>query len=125
MGWRDNVNSAVKAKGRTTSQENPGASQTFRISRVGFGVLAHPFVVRAALKRGISLSGYLRRAALAFAAHDLGLNRIDLFELDAAVAPPGRIGSLPTKDLDEKIYGSWEVQGDGTRSERSGEAPQD
>lgn len=119
MNWRDTTKSAVKAKARSARKNSRGASNNFRISRVGFSVLAHPFLVRAAAVRGMTLSGYIRRATLAFAAHDLGLNRIDLFEKDAAITPIDRIGS-PSKDLSEELYGSWEVQSDDSRPERAG-----
>jgi hypothetical protein len=114
--WRSLVKSSVKAKAADTRKKSRGASDNFRISRVGFSTLAHPFLVEAARTRGISLSGYIRRAVLSWAAHDLGLDRIHLFSLDAGITPIGRVGSAPTKDLDETIYGRWEVQGDDSRS---------
>lgn len=106
--WRSVLRDRVQVKAATTREEQKAASNIFRISRVAFSVAAHPFLVRAAAKRGISLSGYIRRATMAFVARDLGLNQLDLFEIDAGVTPVGRRGA-PSKDLDGALYGTWEV----------------
>jgi hypothetical protein len=109
-GWRDLVRDAAVAKSHDTRKRSRGASDTAHISRVGFAVAAHKFLVLAARRRGISISGYIRRATLAVVAMDLGLKAIDLFEFDSGITPIGRVGSKPTKDLDGKLYGRWEVQ---------------
>lgn len=109
-GWRQVVNDAVATKAAESASRNRAASNKIRISRVGFLPIVHPFLVKAAQKRGISLAGYIRRATLALIAMDLGLNLRDLLELDAAVTPIGKNGTLPTKDLDGELYGTWEVR---------------
>lgn len=119
------MSGSVAAKAADTRKRSRGASDNFRISRIGFSTAAHPFLVKAARTRGISLSGYIRRAVMAWVAHDLGLDRIQLFELDAGITPIGRVGSRPTKDLDEKIYGRWEVHRDDIGPERDERPPQD
>lgn len=109
--WRQVISDAVTARAAATSARSRGASATNRISRVGFSTDAHPFLVRAAATREISLSGYIRRATLAQAAADLGIDPVELFERDAAITPIGRNGSNPSKDLDGALYGLWGCQG--------------
>jgi hypothetical protein len=108
--WRDLISGLASAQSLDVATRNKGASDTAHISRVGFLRAAHHFLVLAARKRGISLSGYIRRATLAVVAMDLGLEATDLFELDAGITPIGRVGAKPSKDLDGKLYGRWEVQ---------------
>jgi hypothetical protein len=108
--WRDLVRDQAAARSHDTKTRTRGASDSAHISRVGFLIAAHRFLVIAARKRGISISGYIRRATLAVVAMDLGLEAVDLFELDAGITPIGRVGSKPTKDLDGALYGRWEVQ---------------
>lgn len=111
-GWRDMVKDAVAAKGAETATKHRGASGTANISRVGFSRLAHPFLVRAARKRGISISGYIRRATMAVVAVDLGIDPRKIFEVDTGITPLGRIGSAPSKDLDGELYGPWRFRVD-------------
>lgn len=106
-GWKDMVRDGVEAKAAETATRNRGASDTANISRVGFARLAHVYLVQAAKKRGISISGYIRRATLAVVAVDLGMDPRDLFEKDAGITPIGRIGAKPSKDLDGELYGRW------------------
>lgn len=108
--WRTLVKDAAAAKAGETRTRNRGASDTANISRVGMGTQAHVFLVQAAKARGISISGYIRRATLAHVAMDLGMEATDLFALDLAITPIGRRGSLPDRDLDGEMYGRWEVE---------------
>lgn len=111
--WRSTLKDQVAAT--ASAAEGKGISSVYRISRVAFSVDAHPFLRRAAEKRGISLSGYIRRATMAFVARDLGLPARDLFELDAAPVPFDQTrrnwprGHVP-KDLDGEMYGTWETK---------------
>jgi hypothetical protein len=107
--WRDLLADQARARSHDTQKRSRGASDSAHISRVGYSAAVHPYIVRAARQRGISISGYIRRASLALAAMDLGLEVVDLFGLDAAVTPIGRIGAKPSKDLDGTLYGRWEV----------------
>lgn len=107
--WRQVVSDAMSVKTSETRKRSRGASNTANVSRVGFGVEAHPYIVKAARKRGISISGYIRRATAAMAALDLGIDPVEIFEKDVAITPIGRIGALPSKDLDGTLYGTWEV----------------
>lgn len=111
-GWKQQVKDSVAVKAAETVARHSGSSAVAHISRVGISTKAHPFLVRAARARGISISGYIRRATLAMVALDLGLEATDLFELDVAIAPIGRTGEKPSRDLDGALYGRWEVQRD-------------
>lgn len=125
--WRDLVNDAIAVRAAEVREKSPGASNYVRISRVGFSVAAHVPLVRAAKMRGISLAGYIRRATLAFVAHDLGLNPIDLFEMDLGIKPRRGDRGLASKDLDGALYGKWEVRPNdaGTDAESAGDSAQD
>lgn len=109
-GWRDVVKDAVSSRAAESATRNRGASAVAHISRIGFAVGAHVYIVRAAKKRGISISGYIRRATAAMAALDLGIDPREIFEKDAAITPIGRIGARPSKDLDGELYGLWDIQ---------------
>ncbi len=95
-------------------------STTQRITRVGFSLDVHPFLLRAAQARGISLSGYVRRATMAHVALDLGLDPIELFKMDLGLAPLGKGGDRwqSDKDLDGEKYGTWEVGRSDAGSDR-------
>lgn len=114
--WRSIIADQVAVRGAEVRKRNPGASNVAHISRVGFSVDAHRFLVQAVRRRGISISGYIRRATLAQVAKDLGLNPVDLFALDVGIQPVGRTGARASKDLDGALYGKWGDQEDDTRS---------
>lgn len=108
--WRSNLRDSINVAA-TESSKHRGASAHAHISRVGFTVKAHWYLIKAARKRHISISGYIRRATLAMVALDLEMKATDLFELDGGIMPIERNGP-PSKDLDGKLYGRWEIQRD-------------
>lgn len=108
--WKEILSDAVEVRAAKTRAHTKGASDSLRISRVGLSIAAHQELVRAARLRGISISGYIRRATMALVAMDLGLEPRELFEKDIAIAPIGRRGATASKDLDGELYGRWEVQ---------------
>lgn len=85
-----------------------GTSAAAAMVQMTFSHDAHPYLVKAARRRGISLSGYVRRAVMAHVALDLGIEATDLFELDTQIGT-GTPNKL-TRDLDGALYGRWEVQ---------------
>ncbi|QUE25316.1 ribbon-helix-helix DNA binding domain protein [Microbacterium phage Fizzles] len=112
-GWRDIVRDAIAVRAAETRKKSSSASQTANISRVGFSVDAHPYLVRAAERRGMSISGYIRRATMAIVAMDLGLDPVDIFAVDTPLAPPGMSGRWhSSRDLDGELYGHWKVKPD-------------
>jgi len=110
--WRSIIADQVAVQAAETRDRSPGSSATQRLTRVAFSLEAHPYLLRAAQLRGISLSGYVRRATMAHVALDLGLDPIDLFRVDSAIAPIGVGGSRwhAERDLDGTLYGRWEVE---------------
>lgn len=67
---------------------------------------AYGAVLEASRVRRMSLQAYLRRAALAFAAHDLGIPVTDLLERDPRVA---RETGFSVEDEAGTRFGSWEI----------------
>lgn len=113
--WRTIVTDQM-AVNAAKARQNPGASNVANISRVGFGVDAHPYVVRAARARGISIAGYIRRSTLAMVSIDLGIELRDLLERDIAPAPFGQRTNRwqpGDHDLDGERFGRFEVLPDG------------
>lgn len=114
-GWRDIVRDAVAARAAEARKNSTRGSQTAHISRVGFSTEAHPYLVRAAKARGMSVSGYIRRATMALVAMDLGIDPIEIFAVDTPLTPPGGAGRWhSTQDLDGELFGRWEVRPDGS-----------
>lgn len=67
-------------------------------------------ILRAAELRGMSVSAYLRRAGLAFVAHDLGLDLAQLLEDE----PPTRNkfdGPKKDKVMKGQGHGQWRIEG--------------
>lgn len=106
--WRDMIRNQVEVTTRE-SNDRRDSGPPIRLSRIHFSADVHPFLVRAAQRRGISISGYIRRATMARVALDLGLDPISLFTLDSAIAPIGKGGGVADRDLDGEKYGRWEV----------------
>lgn len=69
----------------------------------------------AAEQRGISLSSYMRRAVIAFAAHDLGLKLEEELAKDLAPGPFGGRAHHATRngpdpfDVKFRRYGRWDL----------------
>lgn len=114
--WRDVIADQVAVSAAETKGNRGGSGADIRLTHMHLSVEAHPFLVRAAQARGISISGYARRAVLAHVALDLGLEAVDLFKLDGRIAPLGSGGGSPltSRDLDGQMYGRWEVEARGT-----------
>lgn len=111
--WRDMIMDQVRAKAHETRKNTVDTGSRYRLTRIGIAIPAHSYLLQAARKRGISVSGYARRAILAHVALDLGLKATDLFELDSFVQPfAGGTPNSGERDLDGKLYGRWEVRAD-------------
>lgn len=67
----------------------------------------------ACVRRGISLTGYLRRAAAAMIAHDLDMDIVEVARHSAKPAPYGHGGGgRLTKTNDDGLdYGPWTITG--------------
>lgn len=67
---------------------------------------AYGAIVKAAGARRLSVASYVRRAALALAAHDLGIPLSDLLERDPRMS---RQGGFPVDDPDGSRFGPWVI----------------
>lgn len=110
--WRDLIRDQMAVRAAEVRETSGGASHAMAISRVGFARAVQPYLVLAAQRRGISIAGYIRRATMAVVAMDLGIDPVEIFEQDMAIAPLGKGGMHSSKDLDGELYGRWEVRPD-------------
>jgi hypothetical protein len=87
-----------------------GARRGTRVSRLSIeippGQLIH-LLGLAAQRRGTSPTGYIRRAMLAFIAHDLGIPFRTVVGSDPRFSPPG--ARHPIHDPEGKLGGPWEI----------------
>lgn len=84
-----------------------------RIISVNWSDVLFMVVNRAAKKRGISKSAYVRRAAVALACHDLGLDYAKVMEGEAGTLPYGKGGGKPEEIGESKNgmgYGQWAIR---------------
>lgn len=66
-------------------------------------------VFRAARKRGINVTAYIRRSVAAMAAHDLGIDITDITRHSAKPTPQHTVNRVRTQDMCEG-YGKWRIQ---------------
>ena len=69
---------------------------------------AHQIVERAAQARRMSVGAYSRRAAMAFAAYDAGIDVLELFAMDPRVTRETGVGM---QDPDGTGFGDWRIAG--------------
>lgn len=104
FGWRDRLRADVRrtaTKGKRRSQ----AASRLNIELTK-GVL--PLLLAASRRRGVSPTGYIRRAMLSFIAHDLNRPFEEVLAHDPRFSP---IGSRhPVADPEGKLGGSWEIE---------------
>lgn len=67
-----------------------------------------PFVVRAARKRGMPVSAYLRRAVLAFVVRDLDLDWDEVMEDEPSIDAED---NLPPRRYRGRGFGNWKIRG--------------
>jgi hypothetical protein len=103
--WRDLMMGQVDAHlARRAKPKKP-----YRDFRARVPLAAAPVINTAAANRGMSVSAYLRRAGLAFAAHDLGLDLADLL----ADEPVTRLkfAGFPGDHADQgQGHGKWRIE---------------
>lgn len=102
--WRDrvvqNVERAVKPSSRL-----PGALHRFNLTVPD---PLWPLLLRAATRRGASVTAYIRRATIAFVAHDLNLPLERVLQLDPRWSNPG--SNRTDADPEGIRGGSWEIE---------------
>lgn len=102
-GWRDSVRAALDSVPDARQNRRRGAEAvTTDFLPGGYGA-----IVRAAKARRLSLAAYVRRAAYAMAAHDLGLPLSDLIDRDPRMS---RDTGFAVEDPDGTKFGPWEIE---------------
>lgn len=106
--WRENAMAAVVARQKKTHRNKDRKNGMFLFFDDGFRVLLD----EAARRRNMSLTGYLRRAATAFIAHDLGLPYAEVAKYTAIPAEYGARGGgvLKRTQDDGRGHGPWSIQ---------------
>lgn len=99
-GWRQIVLDQIDSK---------LSGRTRRSVGLNFPVELHAVIMRAARERGLSMAAYVRRAALAFAVKDLGLDWDETMKDEPGLRKFGEI----TRDAGDKLagsgYGRWKI----------------
>lgn len=83
---------------------------------------AYAIVIEAAKARRMSVPAYIRRAAYAFAAHDLEIDLLDVLARDPRLT---RDSGFPIVDPEGTKLGVWKIAGltgEGVDGEHSGES---
>lgn len=99
-GWRKILLDQIDSKLTTRTRRSVG---------INFPVGLHALLMRAARERGMSMAAYTRRAAIAFAVKDLGLDYDTVMQEEPAVREFGEGMSLGDK-LSGKGYGRWKIE---------------
>ena len=97
--WRARILANVEALPESQA-EGP---KTVR-ANIPFGPLG--MVQRAARKRGVAISSYLKRSVYAMAAHDLGLPLSDFLARDSRISKHTNLGF---DDPSGTRFGQWEI----------------
>lgn len=103
MDWRRTVLADVDGL-PTRRERKPGE---FARASVELRTPAYDYVARAAQARSMSTAAYMRRAALAMAAHDAGIPVTDLFALEPRVT---RETGFLVEDPEGTGFGSWQIE---------------
>lgn len=90
------------------------AKQPQRVSRrssaINYPASLFPLLVEAARRRGMSVTAYQRRAVLAFAVWDLGLDWMHELEDEGPIAPPeGQV--ISREPARGRGFGRWKITG--------------
>lgn len=102
VDWRDVVRADVNSMPPSVSDRNGLNKITTDFRFAAYGIIAG-----AARMRRMSLASYLRRAGLAMAAYDLGIELKALLEIDPRVA---RETGFVVSDPDGTLFGRWEIR---------------
>lgn len=105
FGWADRTLADVKR----VSEKRRGR-RTQAVSRLGLEIMPKcmPLLVEAARRRGIAPTGYIRRAMLAFIAHDLNMELTDVLATDPRFSHPE--SNRVSQDPEGKLGGSWDIE---------------
>ena len=103
-GWRESIAAAIDGLPTAQQRRRPNVTPVSTdFLPGGLGV-----IVKAAKARRLSLSAYVRRAAYAMAARDLGLPLVDVLARDPRMS---RDTGFSVDDPDGTKFGPWEIEG--------------
>ena len=107
-GWQERAIAAVKRRQQETRRHNERKNGLYLFFDDPLRVLLD----EAAFRRNISLTGYARRALVAFLAHDLGLPIEEVAKHTAVPAGYGATGGgrLKRTEDDGRGKGPWQIE---------------
>lgn len=108
-GWQERAVAAVRSRQRNTKRHNERKNGLYLFFDDGLRVLLD----EACFRRNISLTGYARRAMIAFIAHDLGMPVEEVAKHSAVPAEYGATGGgrLTRTEDNGKGKGFWNILG--------------
>lgn len=112
-GWQERL-LAMVAENEQNSRRRKAGIRTGRIN-IACDEEFVAIIAAAARSRGLNTTAYVRRAAAAFAAADLGVNIDEILQFAPKATPFGdsqqrkEFTAEPTRDTEEG-FGSWEVK---------------
>lgn len=109
-GWKERALGRVAERAQPSRRRNAGRTNGMYLL---FDDGLRPLLDEACLRRNISLTGYGRRAMIAFIAHDLGLDIEEVAQYAAVPAGYGEGGSgRPERTKDTgRTKGPWIIKG--------------
>lgn len=108
-GWQDRAVAAVRRRQRSTKRHLERKNGLYLF----FDDPLRVYLDEACFRRNISLTGYARRAMVAFIAHDLGLPIEEVAKHSAVPADYGATGGgrLKRTEDDGRGKGPWQIEG--------------
>lgn len=105
--WRDRLVQSVET---SALERKKGKRRSHHDHRLNLEVPngLWPLLIEAARRRGGSPTAYIRRATIAFIAHDLNKRIEDVFALDPRWSTPG--SRRPIDDPAGERGGSWDIE---------------
>lgn len=102
--WREAALTAVRL-----SVEDEYSRQPNRNFRVRVPLQWVKLMQKAARSRGMSTTGYMRRAIMSWVSHDLNMDWFELMEDEPNVAPGRPAASNPHVFLGGEGFGAWRI----------------
>lgn len=100
--WQDLLTDALRSDSTARSRQSVG---------INFDEWMRRIIMEAAEKRGLSMAVFLRRAGMAVAVHDLGLNWLEVMDAEPMITD---FGQMPNRQITKHHgldYGPWKITG--------------